>query len=177
MVRRETDWLRTLGGTVSSREVESRVNAGMERLYARRREAVPKNLKFGPQTSDRRQKRRAELAQKSDGKMWVRAAKPTAPVRGPRCRNCGLCLGCKRVARLRRIQDLGRKGDLQCMTLSWDFYALVNATASGGAYRDRLGNVYLFGDMPKRDRSRAFETAFDRICDHSASLPGLGAWR
>lgn len=176
MVRRETDWLRTLGGTVSSRDVESRVNRGMERLYARKREAKPKAPGPVSGTSDRRQQRRKALEEKSGGKIWVKPARPVAQ-RGPKCGNCGLCFGCKRAARLRKIQELGRQGDLACSMLAWDAYALTNALLSGGTYKDVLGNVYAFGEMHARDRRRASNAAFERILDRSVNVSGLGEWR
>jgi hypothetical protein len=175
MVRREADWLKTLGGTVSTREIESRVNRGLERLYARRREAVPEKLRpTKPQSNDRQQRTLDRLTAKSGGEMWI---KPAAPIRqrGPRCKWCGVCVDCKRASRLRTIQTLGRQGDTDCAMMSWDFVALVNAFTKGSAYRDVLGRAVNFADMRPAQRRKVFVGAIESICDRSVSK--MGAWR
>lgn len=176
MVRRESNWLKTLGGTVSAREIEGRVNRGMERLYARKREAVP--AKAAPkkvQPAQTRQERTLDkLTAKSGGKMWI---KPAAPVyqRGPKCKWCNVCMDCKRAARLRTIQNLGRQGDTDCAMMAWDFVALVNAFTKGGPYRDALGRAVDFSEMRPVQRRKVFVGAIESICDRSVSK--MGAWR
>jgi hypothetical protein len=166
MIRREADWLKTLGGLVSSREIEERVDRGMERLYARRREAVPPKLK--------RPARKQQVQAKPGEKVW---RKPAAPQRqrGPQCKWCGVCVDCKRATRLRTIQDLGRKGDPACEAMSWDFVALVNAFVKGSPYRDYMGRYVDFGEISAAQRTRVFIGAFESICDRSVAT--MGTWR
>lgn len=174
VIKREAGWLRTLGGSVSASEIDRRVARGLERAAARSRDRVARPTK-GPAVSERREKRRRELAERSNGKFFVREAKPIKAVRGPRCGWCNRCVPCRRAGRLRRIIDLARQGDEACATMSWDFYALANACQAGTTYKDQLGNAYPFGDMRRTDRNRAFETAVNAICDRSVNV--MGAWR
>lgn len=168
MLEREVSWLRGLGLDPGARAVEQKIDEGMLRLAARKREKRQLRDIRQPATRPDRDVAR-ELAAES-GYDFHRGAPRPLPVRAPRpfypCLHCGVCDRCRREKRAMNIIRMARAGDDQCTPLA---YAIIGAAMRAQA------RSHEFEGLTSHDANRVLTRIIEDVCDKSVRF--AGAWR
>jgi hypothetical protein len=90
------------------------------------------------------------------------------------CGHCGLCLECKRLARLAEI----RRRELLGETAMRPFTNALAMTGIAHGLRRQLrdaGTIFPFDSPSEAVRLRAFNAMVDRVCDRTVGI--CGEWR
>ena len=161
----EIEHAKIVGGTLRDAEDANRVS--LDRLAVRQRKPKPIVVT----------KRRAETEVTRKELIEAGVTKKAAriiPVQPMACRNCGLCLECKRLARLAEI----RRREMLGETAMAPFVNTIRMTALAHGLRRPLrdaGTVFPFDSPSERVRLRAYNAMIDRVCDRTTGI--IGEWR
>lgn len=158
------------------RDAESNNSKNLTRLDARKRLPKPKRKKRKQQQSTA--PRNEEHARLAAAGVIKRPAPPqiAKPNVSP-CNWCGLCLPCKREARLRMIMTSARLEGIGSAPyrLTMELVAITFAASAKRDYKDALGRELPFSRLTGVDRVRARIAGAEWVCDRSTSF--MGEWR
>lgn len=158
---------------LSFRDAETINAANLARLERRKRIAAPKRKRKSKRGEQPRNDEHARLA--AAGVIKRPAPPQLVKPRPSPCNWCGLCVTCKREARLRRIMREAREGDYRARGLVMELVAMAFAAQKRSDYKDSLGRELPFSRLQGRDRARATTAGAEWVCDRSAAF--MGDWR
>jgi hypothetical protein len=168
----EADHARRVGASLRDAEIAN--TRQLERLEARKR--IKRPVKKPSRKRSALTPRNEEHQRLADAGVIKRPA-PVEIVkpRASPCNWCGLCISCKREARLRSIMARARNADVQAHKLTMELVAITFAASSKKDYKDAIGRELPFSRLRGGDAARARIAGAEWVCDRSVSF--MGEWR